>query len=64
MKQPKSEEYYTSPTTGMTCRISEELGERGKKDLFPEQTARAREIISKIDPIKFKELTGRDLYKK
>lgn len=64
MKQPKEEKHYTSPHTGMTYRISEELGERGKKDLFPEQTARAREIISKIDPVKFKELTGRDLFKK
>jgi hypothetical protein len=64
MKQSEKEKYYYSPETGMKLLISKELEERMSKDLFPEQTARAREIISKIDPVKFKELTGQDLFKK
>ncbi len=48
MKHTK-EKYYYSPETGMKLLISEELDERMKEDLFPEKTAKAKEILSKID---------------
>ena len=47
MKQPK-DKYQTSPYTGMTYRIDEELGKR-KGSMFPEKLARITEIIKKAN---------------
>ena len=63
MEQQK-EEYFTSPSTGMTYRIDPELGKNRKEPMFPEKIAKAKEILSKIDPEQFKAITGRDLHKK
>jgi len=63
MEQQK-EEYFTSPSTGMTYRIDPELSKNRKKPMFPEKIARAKEILSKLDPEQFKAVTGRDLHKK
>ena len=49
MNQIKSKEkYYYSPETGMRLLISEELGERMKKPLFPEKLAKATEMVKKL----------------
>jgi hypothetical protein len=47
MKQSK-DKYQTSPYTGMTYRIDEELGKR-KAPMFPEKIARITEIIKKAN---------------
>jgi len=47
MKQPK-DKYQTSPYTGMTYRIDEDLGKR-KQSMFPEKIARITEIIKKAN---------------
>ena len=48
MKQPE-DKYHTSPYTGMTYRIDEELGKRRKEPMFPEKIARITEIIKKAN---------------
>lgn len=48
MKQPK-DKYQTSPYTGITYRIDEELGKRRKEPMFPEKIARITELIKKAE---------------
>ena len=63
MKQ-KTKLKFREQYENTTFIVSEELGESMKKPMFPEKIARAKEILSKLDPEQFKAVTGRDLHKK
>jgi hypothetical protein len=48
MKQSK-DKYFTSPHTGMTYRIDENLGKNRREPMFPEKIAKITQLIKTAD---------------